>query len=75
MLARSSRRWPSPGAREVLLPILFLPLSIPVILIAVGATRLVAQGAPDGAAVGVLVSCDTLYIAASIPLFLYALEE
>ncbi len=52
MPARSSRRWPSPGACEVLLPILFLPLSIPVILIAIGATpadTLVAD--PAGAAV------------------------
>lgn len=62
-------------ARDVLLPILFLPLSIPVILTAAGATRLVMTGAPSGGALGVLAACDALYIAASTVLFPYVLEE
>ncbi len=62
-------------ARDVLLPILFLPLSIPVVLTATGATRLIAQGQPSGPALGVLAACDALYIAASTLLFPYIVEE
>lgn len=62
-------------ARDVLLPALFLPLAIPVLLTAAGATRLTMTGAPGGAALGVLVACDALYIAASVLLFAYTVEE
>ena len=62
-------------ARDVLLPILFLPLSIPVVLTAAGATRLITDGAPSGGALGVLAACDALYIAASTVLFPYVIEE
>ncbi len=62
-------------ARDVLLPILFLPLSIPVVLTAAGATRLIVADAPSGGALGVLAACDALYIAASTLLFPYVVEE
>jgi len=62
-------------ARDVLLPVLFLPLSIPVVLTAAGATRLAVEGAPSGGALGVLAACDALYIAASTLLFPYVVEE
>lgn len=62
-------------SRDVLLPILFLPLAIPVILTAAGATRLAMAGAPAGNALGVLIACDALYIAASVLLFAYTVEE
>jgi len=62
-------------ARDVLLPVLFLPLSIPVVLTAAGATRLIAEGAPSGGALGVLAACDALYIAAATLLFPYVVEE
>jgi heme exporter protein B len=62
-------------AREVLLPALFLPLAIPVIITAAGAMRLDAAGAPSGSAVGVLVACDALYLAVAVLLFGYTIEE
>lgn len=62
-------------ARDVLLPVLFLPLAIPVILTAAGATRLTMTGATGSAALGVLAACDALYIATSVLLFAYTVEE
>lgn len=62
-------------ARDVLLPVLFLPLAIPVILTATGATRFTIAGASAGDAVGVLVACDALYIAIAVLLFGYTVEE
>src|SRR5579875_237428 len=51
MLALSGR------SRDVLLPVLFFPLAIPVIITATGATGLGMAGGPTGAAAGVLVAC------------------
>lgn len=62
-------------ARDVLLPALFLPLAVPVVITAAGATRPALAGAPSGDAVGALAACDALYIAASVLLFAYTIEE
>ena len=62
-------------ARDVLLPALFLPLAIPVVLTATGATSLDVTGAPVGDALGVLIACDALYVAAAVLLFGYTMEE
>lgn len=65
-------------AREVLLPVLLLPLSVPLL---VAATRATA-GLLDGQGLGgigtwlrLLVGFDVLFAAASLVLFEYALEE
>ena len=43
--ARSSRRWPRPArGREVMLPLLFLPLAIPLVVGGVGASDLAEPG-------------------------------
>ncbi len=62
-------------ARDVLLPALFLPLSIPVILIATGATRVAVDGGSIADTLGVLVACDVLYVTAAVLLFGYTMEE
>ncbi len=65
----------SARARDVLLPVLFLPLAIPVILTATGATRFALGAAPTGGAIGVLVACDALYVTVAVLLFGYTVEE
>lgn len=65
----------SARARDVLLPVLFLPLAIPVILTATGATRFALGSAPTGSAVGVLAACDALYVTVAVLLFGYTVEE
>jgi heme exporter protein B len=62
-------------SRDVLLPVLFFPLAIPVIITATGATGVGLAGGATGAAVGVLVACDALYVAVAILLFGYTVEE
>jgi len=62
-------------ARDVLLPILFLPLAIPVILTAAGSTRLLLAGLPQGDTLGVLAACTVLYTALGVMLFDYTIEE
>ncbi len=62
-------------SRDVLLPILFLPLAIPVVLTATGATRLALAGSPSGDALGVLTACLALYLTAGVLLFAYTVEE
>jgi heme exporter protein B len=69
MLALSGR------SRDVLLPVLFFPLAIPVIITATGATSLGLAGGQTGAAAGVLVACDALYVAVAMLLFGYTVEE
>ncbi|HZS86683.1 MAG TPA: heme exporter protein CcmB [Chloroflexota bacterium] len=61
--------------RDVLLPILFLPLAIPVILTATGATRFTLSSVSTANALGVLLACDALYVTAAVLLFIYTLEE
>jgi heme exporter protein B len=67
----------STGARtrDVLLPVLFLPLAIPVILTAAGATRFTLSGLSTANALGVLLACDALYVTTAVLLFTYTLEE
>lgn len=62
-------------SRDVLLPALFFPLAVPVIITATGATQLGLAGGSTGAALGVLVACDALYIAVAVLLFGYTIEE
>lgn len=62
-------------SRDVLLPVLFLPLAVPMLITATGATRLVLAGADSGRATGVLLAAAALYGAAGTMLFDYTMEE
>lgn len=65
-------------AREVLLPVLLLPLSVPVLLPAVQATGGVLEGAAlaeVGGWVGLLVAYDLIVVAVSMLTFGYVVEE
>ena len=65
-------------AREVLLPILLLPLAVPVLLSAVQATRGLAEGAAladVGGWVRLLVAYDLAIVAVSMVAFGYVLED
>lgn len=65
-------------ARESLLPILMLPLALPIILSAVGASSGVLRAAPLADWVGwlqILSAVDFVYIVLCYLLFAYAIEE
>jgi len=62
--------------REVMLPLLLLPLMIPVLLGAVGAsTALLERGALPSAALRLLVVADAVFLIGSFLLFEYVLDE
>jgi len=62
--------------REVMLPLLLLPLMIPVLLGAVGAsTALLERGALPSAALRLLVVVDAVFLIGSFLLFEYVLDE
>lgn len=62
--------------REVMLPLLLLPLLIPVLSGAVGATQdLLAGGTPRFAAIQLLLVVDGIYLIAGFLLFDYVLDE
>jgi heme exporter protein B len=62
--------------REVMLPLLLLPLMIPVLLGAVGAsTALLERGALPSAELRLLVVVDAVFLIASFLLFEYVLDE
>jgi heme exporter protein B len=67
-------------AREVLLPLLLFPIQVPVILATVktsgAAIQVPGVQPPDvGQWLGLLVAFDALFLAASLVLFEYAIEE
>ncbi len=65
-------------ARELVLPVLFFPIVIPLIIAAVKASGLVLAGA-DGAEsapwLGIIVAFDAIFIVASYLTFGYVIEE
>ena len=65
-------------AREVMLPILLLPLAIPVLIAAVQATSWLVEGgtfAEVGGWVRLLVAYDLVIVAVSVLTFGYVVEE
>jgi heme exporter protein B len=64
--------------REVLFPILFFPVIIPLLITAILATSSIFNGKPLGDTlpqIGVLIAFNVLFMALSILLFGYAIEE
>ena len=65
-------------AREVMLPILLLPLAVPVLIASVRAVSGLLEGgtwAEAGSWVGLLVAYDVIVVAVSMLVFGYVLEE
>ncbi len=65
-------------SRELMLPILLLPVSVPVLIAAVEGSRLVFEGAPWTELLmpmGVLATFDVIFLALCPWLFQYAMEE
>lgn len=65
-------------AREVMLPVLLLPVSVPVIVAAVRSTAAVMAGgslAHTANWVQLLVACDVVFIVLSVLIFEYVIEE
>jgi heme exporter protein B len=65
-------------AREVMLPVLLLPLAIPVLIAAVQATRWLVEGgtfAEVGGWVRLLVAYDLIIVAVAVLTFGYVVEE
>jgi len=64
--------------RDILLPILLFPLTLPVVIAAVKASQGFIQGLPFGEIsvwVNILVSYDMIFLAVAIMVFDYILEE
>lgn len=64
--------------REVLFPILFFPVIVPVIISSVKLSRTVFEGksiAEAGSALGILISFDVLFLVVCAVVFEYVLEE
>lgn len=65
-------------AREVMLPILLLPVSIPVVVAAVKATGAVMAGESLAATANwlqLLAACDVVFIVVSVLIFEYVIED
>ncbi len=65
-------------AREMVLPILFLPIVVPVIISAVEASGLALSGEPWGALsswIGIMVAFDAIFLVVSFLVFNYVIEE
>lgn len=65
-------------AREMILPILFLPVVVPVIISAVKASAQALSGAPWGdmmSWIQILVAFDAVFLAVSYMIFSYIVEE
>jgi heme exporter protein B len=64
-------------AREVMLPLLLLPLLVPLLIGAVSATRAVLEGglAAAGESLGVLAACDVIFTVAGWLLFAYVVRD
>lgn len=61
-------------AREILLPLLLLPVIMPVLIATVRASALVLSAQPPGAWLGLLVAFDALYLALGSVIFEFTLE-
>jgi heme exporter protein B len=65
-------------AREILLPILFYPIIIPILILAVSATSEVFDGGSWGSVssyLGVMLAFDAVFATVSVLVFEYVLEE
>jgi heme exporter protein B len=64
-------------AREVLLPLLLLPLVLPVLIAGVKATQAALAGGLDlaGDALGVLAAFDVIFVVAGVLLFTYVVHD
>jgi len=64
-------------ARDIMLPILFLPIVIPVIIAAVEATALILQGSPWGDMLTwlqIMIAFDIIYLVVATLVFQYVVE-
>ena len=64
-------------ARDIMLPILFLPIVIPVIIAAVEATALILQGSPWGdmlTLLQIMIAFDIIYLVVATLVFQYVVE-
>ena len=65
-------------AREMVLPILFLPIVTPIIIAAVNATGLALDGEPWNSLstwLGIIVALDIIFLVASFLVFTFIIEE
>ena len=65
-------------ARDIMLPILFLPIVVPVIVAAVKATMLVLAGSPLGEILTwlrIIIAFDIIYLVVSTQVFAFVIEE
>ncbi len=65
-------------AREMVLPVLFLPIVAPIIISAVNATGLALSGEPWSSLfswLGIIVAFDIIFLAASFLVFNFVIEE
>ncbi|MEE9583178.1 MAG: heme exporter protein CcmB [Dehalococcoidales bacterium] len=65
-------------AREMVLPILFLPIVVPIIIAAVSASRLALSGEPWGSLsswLAIIVAFDVIFLVASFLVFTFVIEE
>jgi heme exporter protein B len=63
-------------AREILLPVLLFPVSVPVIIGSVRATALASGAAQDGYPwLGLVVAFDAIFLAVSFAVFEFVIEE
>jgi ABC-type transport system involved in cytochrome c biogenesis permease component len=61
--------------RELLLPLLLLPVTLPVLLAGVRLTEAMLNGAPPGIWMGVLVAFDLVFLLVGPLLFEVVMEE
>ena len=64
-------------ARDIMLPILFLPIVVPVIIAAVEATALILQGSPWGDMLTwlqIMIAFDIIYLVVATLVFQYVVE-
>ena len=65
-------------ARDIMLPILFFPVIIPVIIAAVEATGMILEGKPWGDMLnwlGIIVAFDAIFLVVSALVFQFVIEE
>ena len=65
-------------ARDIMLPILFLPIAVPVIVAAVKATALVLAGSPWGDMLTwlqIMIAFDIIYLVVATLVFEFVVEE
>ncbi len=65
-------------AREIMLPVLFLPIVVPVIIAAVKATGLILDGEPWGELttwLQIIIAFDVIFLVISALVFEFVIEE